>query len=151
MMLTSCPSALSASASCHTRRSKGQGRFSTMMRTRHLPGDTVIAPRRTTAALRSLVPNTDEINDGLAGRVRLEQRTEFLVGARHDDHLGSCEQLLGPIQQEPTDVRNMIQNVLAIRTHEARKLDVTVIHRELVPLADQLLRERDHRAFAQIV
>src|SRR5215470_13710571 len=138
MMLTSWPAARSASASCHTRRSNGQGRFSTMMRTRHLPGDAVIGV--IVGVVFGGAEGADEVDEGFLWGELLKERGELAVGAGEHYHLRVLEKLLRPIDHQPPDMGDVIEDVLAIGAHEARQAHVAVIHAQLVPLADELFR-----------
>src|SRR5215468_1984244 len=124
MMLTSWPAARSASASCQTRRSKGQGRFSTMMRIRHLPGDAFIGSQVCAARACVRAPCTDQIDDGLAQRELLQQCGKFPVCRCDHQHFRLLDQLLGPIDHESTYMRDVIQNVVAICSDETRESHV---------------------------
>src|SRR5215469_4448053 len=121
MMLTSWPAARSACASCHTRRSKGQGRFSTIMRTRHLPGDAVIPFHVGAARAGGPVRCADKVDDRLPWRQLLQQRRELTVCGGDHHHLGVLEKLLGSIHQQPSDMGNVIEDVLAVRPEQARE------------------------------
>ena len=48
-------------------------------------------------------------------------------------------------------MRNVVENVIAIRPVDARQADVPVIDAQIKPLADQALGQLHHRALAQII
>src|ERR1700733_5142887 len=151
MMLTAWPCARSASASCHTRRSNGQGRFSTMMRTRHLPGDAVIAFHGRGTLVFGRVPHPDEVDHAFPWRQAAQQLGKLSARGSDHQHVGVLEQLLRLVHHEPPDMRDVIENVFAIGSQQTCQPDVLVIDEKLITLADELLRERDDRTLAQVV
>ena len=61
------------------------------------------------------------------------------------------EDLVDRSHHQPRDVRDLVQDVVAVRADAAGEVHVLVVDREIVALADQPLDELDHRALAQVV
>src|ERR1700726_901449 len=150
MMHTWYPLARSASASCQTRRSKGHGRFSTIMRTR-LPGVAIVALQCALRCGIREVTGSDQVDDHLSGSMRGDQIGKFLLGRGDHHDVGRSEQLRRIIHQQAPDVRNVVEDVVAVGADEACKLDVSVEDQQFEAFADQLLSQGHDRAFAQIV
>ena len=122
-----------------------------MIRTRHLPGDAVIAFHRTLGLTVGRVPHAHEVDHGCSGRYPLDQCLRFLARGGDDQHIGVIEKQFRAIHHEPANMGNMVQDVFAISSHEARKPYVPVVDQKFVSLTDELLRQGDDRTLAQVV
>src|SRR5205085_1596741 len=65
-----------------------------------------------------------------------------------DDGLGMREHVVDGGHHEPRDVRNLVQDVVAVRAVQAGEAHAAVVHAQLVALADEALGELHHRALA---
>src|SRR4051812_14738046 len=132
MMLTSTPAPRSAFASCHTRRSNGLSRFSTRMRTRF--GRIVFLPRainRTSPADAFVYPgdtarvaDADEIDAALPRAKQPRHFAEFRCAVADDDGLRVRQHIRNLGHHQPRDVRNLVQDVVAVCAANAGHADV---------------------------
>jgi hypothetical protein len=106
-----------------------------MIRTRDLPSDAVIdlAP----GVIFGSAACADEVDEGLACGELLQERREPAVGAGDHHHFSVLEKLFGPIDHQPPDMGKVIEDVLAIGSHQERQSYVAVIRAQLVALADE--------------
>src|ERR1051325_5619664 len=140
MTETSYPARASVLASCQTRRSKGTGRFSTTMRTRRLPGDAMIA--FVVVGMR----DAHEVDQRLTVAQSFRDAPELTIVRADDDRIGKREHLIDRLHHQARNMRDAVQNIIAIRADQLRELDVFVVELQLIALADQTLDHLHHRA-----
>src|SRR5207248_10526861 len=64
---------------------------------------------------------------------------------------GPVQYALRPRLEEPSDVRNCVQDECAVRAVNAVELNVRIVYPEIAAFADQMLEQRNHRTFAEVI
>ena len=76
---------------------------------------------------------------------------ELRRGVSDDDDIAACDDVIDRVAQMAREMRDLLLDVLLVGADQPRQRHVAVVDAQLVPLAEQRLREDHHRRFAQVV
>ena len=111
-----------------------------------LPANTVVL-----ATFAPAVCDPDEIHKMLAWLQTVNNACKFRVFVTDHDGLCMIQYCVDSIHHEPGNVRNTVQDEVAVGADQASHFYVAVENTQVVTFADQVLDDLNHRTFAQIV
>src|SRR5271155_3679134 len=111
-----------------------------------LPADTVIL-----AIFAPAICNSDKIYQTLILAQALEDDGKLGILIANDHGLRVFENRVDVLDHEPRNVRNAVEDEVAIGPDQAGHLHVLVKNAQIVAFADEMFDDFDHGALAQIV
>src|SRR5688500_16145704 len=106
-----------------------------MIRTRGLPGNAFIVPCACGLHAFGGIQRTNEVNDDPASPELPHQVRKVLLARGYHDDLRPLEQLCWFVDEQPADVRNVVEDVVPVGPDQAGDLDVAIEDADFEPLA----------------
>src|SRR5690349_18539537 len=104
------------------------------------------------AAQRLAPRNIDQIEDDLIfARMARNRLEDFRIAQAYNENLRFGDHALDVFTHERPDMRDMLLDEPPVRPEQPRQVHLRVVHEQTQPFADELLRDQDERALAQIV